>query len=322
MGVLVQLKTVTIEDIAQSSKNATFFSPTAGALTKLTGEVVLPPSELQYYKINAQYQRFFPLTQSFTLMVNGELGYGDGDEATIVSYGLSSSAKYITTYFRLAFNVPDPSLYAGLTINLLRDDGAVVYLNGQEVRRDNLPSGAITYTTLATTALGAPEEATFYPNNVPASYPVAGNNVLAVELHQANGTSSDISFDLELSASTGPTVIRGPYLQSGTPTSVIVRWRTDAATAAMIITTASLMSMFMCLPPRGCFPLFSVRGQPSGDGRLVGAALAPVVEPGHADRVSRLAALDLEGAQRRPTLHLLRHNRGLRMVGPSRIDQP
>ncbi|MBL8246143.1 MAG: outer membrane protein assembly factor BamA [Rhodanobacteraceae bacterium] len=61
-----------------------FFSPTDGSLTKFVGEVVLPPSELQYYKISAQYQRYFPLTQSFTLMINGELGYGD-------SYGSSKT---------------------------------------------------------------------------------------------------------------------------------------------------------------------------------------------------------------------------------------
>ncbi|MCB1599676.1 MAG: outer membrane protein assembly factor BamA [Lysobacterales bacterium] len=54
-----------------------FFSPTAGALTKLTAELVLPPSELRYYKISAQYQKYFPLTQNFTLMLNGEVGYGD-----------------------------------------------------------------------------------------------------------------------------------------------------------------------------------------------------------------------------------------------------
>jgi outer membrane protein insertion porin family len=54
-----------------------FFSPTAGALTKFVGELVLPPSEMQYYKITAQYQKYFPLTQAFTLMVNAELGYGD-----------------------------------------------------------------------------------------------------------------------------------------------------------------------------------------------------------------------------------------------------
>src|SRR6266487_2812886 len=35
-----------------------------------------------------------------------ELGYGDGDEATVVSYGPNSANKYITTYFRRAFIVP------------------------------------------------------------------------------------------------------------------------------------------------------------------------------------------------------------------------
>jgi hypothetical protein len=37
---------------------------------------------------------------------NAELGYGDGDEATVVSFGPNSGAKYITTYFRKTFNVP------------------------------------------------------------------------------------------------------------------------------------------------------------------------------------------------------------------------
>jgi outer membrane protein insertion porin family len=54
-----------------------FFSPTAGTLTKFVGELSLPPSEMQYYKITAQYQKYFPLTNAFTLMVNAELGYGD-----------------------------------------------------------------------------------------------------------------------------------------------------------------------------------------------------------------------------------------------------
>lgn len=172
-----------------------------------------------------------------------QLGYGDGDEATTVSYGPSSSAKFTTTYFRLVFNVANPASYSGLTVNLLRDDGAVVYLNGQEVCRNNLPTGTISYTTLATTALGAPEEATFYANNVAATNLVAGNNILAVEVHQANGTSTDLSFDLELSASTGPTLTRGPYLQQGTPTSVIVRWRTDSATDSRVRFGTGLASL-------------------------------------------------------------------------------
>src|SRR4051794_37221059 len=70
-----------------------------------------------------------------------QLGYGDGDEATVISFGPNATSRYITTYFRLIVNVP-----AGLsdsTLRLLRDDGAVVYVNGVEVRRDNMPTGLI-----------------------------------------------------------------------------------------------------------------------------------------------------------------------------------
>ena len=59
-----------------------------------------------------------------------ELGYGDGGEATVVNCGPSrpacNSNNYVTTYFRYTFNVPDRSLYSGLNLRLLRDDGAVV----------------------------------------------------------------------------------------------------------------------------------------------------------------------------------------------------
>jgi hypothetical protein len=63
---------------------------------------------------------------------------------------------------------------------------------------------------------------------------VAGTNVLAVEIHQANVTSSDVSFDLELSGSTSASVTRGPYLQMGTSTSAVVRWRTDLANGSRV----------------------------------------------------------------------------------------
>src|SRR5215210_8710358 len=59
-----------------------------------------------------------------------QLGYGDGDEATLVASG-PSAAKYITTYFRHQFPVASPVTDA--TLRLLRDDGAVVYVNGVEV---------------------------------------------------------------------------------------------------------------------------------------------------------------------------------------------
>src|SRR5262245_21257800 len=156
-----------------------------------------------------------------------QLCYGDGDEATVVSYGPSSTNKYVTTYFRRSFNVANPAIYTSLTLSLLRDDRAVAYLNGKEVFRSNMPSGTISYTTFAPAVIGGVDESTFYPASVAATNLVAGVNVLAVEIHQANLTSTDISFDLQLTASTTPTVTRGPYLQMGTPTSAVVRWRTD-----------------------------------------------------------------------------------------------
>lgn len=163
-----------------------------------------------------------------------QLGYGDGDEATVISYGPNSGAKYITTYFRRSFNVADASAYLNATVRLLRDDGAVVYVNGTEVFRSNMPGGSIGYQTLASAAI---DDTTFYSASFSPGLLVNGANVVAVEVHQANGTSSDLSLDLELTASTTvatPVVVRGPYLQSGTPNSVVVRWRTDLATDSRV----------------------------------------------------------------------------------------
>ncbi|HEX8524410.1 MAG TPA: NPCBM/NEW2 domain-containing protein [Tepidisphaeraceae bacterium] len=126
-----------------------------------------------------------------------QLGYGDGDEATVVSYGSNSNLKYVTTYFRKSFAITDPTKVTALALRLMRDDGAVVYLNGTEVYRNNMPTGTIGYMTFASTAV---EESTYYSANISPSLLVAGANVITVEIHQSDRTSSDISFDLELKA--------------------------------------------------------------------------------------------------------------------------
>ena len=127
-----------------------------------------------------------------------QLGYGDGDEATTVSYGPNPNARYITTYFRHAFEVPDPTVFRSLSLEILRDDGAVAYLNGVEVHRTNMPAGTIAYTTPAATAIGDPVENAYWGGDLSPSLLVAGTNQLAVEVHQANGTSSDLGFALNL----------------------------------------------------------------------------------------------------------------------------
>jgi len=128
-----------------------------------------------------------------------QLGYGDGDEVTTVSYGGNSSNKYITTYFRHSFQVAEEDKSAtGFMIDLLRDDGAIVYLNGHEIIRTNMDNGSINYQTTASSSMGAPLESEFTSFNIDADYLLTGNNVLAVEIHQASPSSSDLGFDLEL----------------------------------------------------------------------------------------------------------------------------
>ena len=78
------------------------------------------------------------------------MGYGDGDEVTVVGYGPDENDKYITTYFRHMFTVNNAEDIQTLTFSLKRDDGAVVYLNGNEVIRSNMPSIAIFHDTYVT----------------------------------------------------------------------------------------------------------------------------------------------------------------------------
>lgn len=134
----------------------------------------------------------------------GQLGYGDGDEATTIGFGPNAGAKYITTYFRKTFTVDDPAPFSSLRLRVLRDDGAIVYLNGQEVARSNMPSGNVGYTT---PAAGVAEDGTYYEFALDPARLVSGSNVFAVEIHQVSGNSSDKSFDLELIAPAPPVAI-------------------------------------------------------------------------------------------------------------------
>ncbi len=102
--------------------------------------------------------------------------------------------KITTYYFRTAFGVTAQQLSAAQAIylNLRRDDGAVVYLNGKEVLRQNLPDGQITALTFGNLAAGGNEEALYFRYPLNKADLVAGTNTLAVEIHQASLTSSDI----------------------------------------------------------------------------------------------------------------------------------
>ena len=148
-----------------------------------------------------------------------ELGYGDGDEATTVPFGGVSTNKWITSYYRRAFHVSDPYSVTNLALELKRDDGAVIYLNGVEVARDGMASGAVNYSTYATNAVNAPEESAFFPFTASPALLQSGTNIFAVEIHQSTNTSSDISFDLSVTGLASTNRPRGVWLTSPAPAS-------------------------------------------------------------------------------------------------------
>ena len=127
---------------------------------------------------------------------NGQLGYGDGDEATVLGYGPDARNKTITSYFRRSFTLG--TVPSSLRLQLVADDGAVVYLNGVEVLRDNMPGGTITAATLAAANRGGANESNPRTFTVPASALRVGQNVVAVEVHQDAANTSDLSFDLAM----------------------------------------------------------------------------------------------------------------------------
>ena len=156
-----------------------------------------------------------------------EFGYGDGGECTTNSFGPNSSSKYITTYFRKAFTAPDPQTFTSLSLRLLRDDGGVVYVNGAEVLRSPSlpqPPTPIVFGTLATnqSIANAPADNTVDLATLGIGILVPGTNVVAVEIHQHRGDSSDISFNLELLGNLAATAPRLGALRFGS--DLVLYW--------------------------------------------------------------------------------------------------
>lgn len=154
-----------------------------------------------------------------------QLGYGDGDEATVTQ-------NSITQYFRKEFIITDASVYEDFDLDILYDDGAVIYLNGNILKKVNMPNGNIGYNTLAINTINnnALESSNFTAGLLDSI------NVIAVEMHQQKLTSSDISFDLKLQLNiAGYTkIVRGPYLQKASANAITVKWRTAKPTESIV----------------------------------------------------------------------------------------
>jgi lysophospholipase L1-like esterase len=127
-----------------------------------------------------------------------KFGYGRGDITTVLDYGADPANKHPTYYFRCPFVHTHTVSLLDLEARLIRDDGAIVYLNGTEIFRSNMPEEPAEYFTLAFTSVDGDDENCWWTNSVPLALLQPGTNVLAVEVHQAGPESSDLGFQLEL----------------------------------------------------------------------------------------------------------------------------
>ncbi|HXG47621.1 MAG TPA: Ig-like domain-containing protein [Methylomirabilota bacterium] len=106
-----------------------------------------------------------------------------------------------TYHFRKAFNLGTNAGTGVLRINALVDDGAVIYINGTEVRRIRMPAGPITLTTVASPGVAVPN--CDRVADIRFTGFVNGTNVIAVEVHQENNGSGDpdgldVAFGVEM----------------------------------------------------------------------------------------------------------------------------
>lgn len=175
-----------------------------------------------------------------------KLGYGNGDERTLVNYGGNQTRKYTTTYFRTSFNIPATAKFSFFKIKAYVDDGMVVYINGKEVCRTSMGGGLIKHNTLASRE--TPDNGNIImPFNIPAGYFITGVNHIAVEVHQGSLESDDLTFDLELAGITKDTateITRGPLLQMVSGEGITITWKTNEPTPSVILygTSENLLS--------------------------------------------------------------------------------
>jgi len=167
-------------------------------------------------------------------------GYSDaawGSGNAILAWGgltVGTTATTLTTrvetiYFRQSFNYTKTGTETKLVLNYVFDDGAVVYLNGTEIARINMPTGTPTYSTWTS---GVGNESTYTLLELPPAALTAlvnGTNLLALEVHNVSNTSSDLGMDCSLTVSSASQTAACKHIRfgsSGNPLNgLTISWR-------------------------------------------------------------------------------------------------
>ncbi len=153
---------------------------------------------------------------------------------------LTNATEFASALFRKSFQVDDTNAIQSLVLRVDYNAGFIAYLNGQEVARRGLPEEQIDYDTYAPTSRvrGSAENIDLTDSK---HFLVAGENLLAVELHSASNTPFNKTLVAELLAN----FQRGPFVQSVTTTSAQIVWQTSMSSTGIVVvgTTSNALGL-------------------------------------------------------------------------------
>lgn len=120
----------------------------------------------------------------------GHMGFGNGDEQTLLTSGL------ISYYFRKKVSVDDADQLQDIYMHVVHDEGAIIYINGVEAARSEMmPLGTISHTTAARQTINDDLENSFFTYKIDKSYFVTGENTIAISVRNRSASEEDVSFD-------------------------------------------------------------------------------------------------------------------------------
>lgn len=134
------------------------------------------------------------------------IGYGDRKVITNINFGGDSENKHITKYFKKNISIKNNEFIA-YEFKIQHDDGFILYVNGKELYRGNMPNGTITSNTLAIATIQGREESEFKTKIFESDILKNGKNSISVSIHQNRKSSSDCIFSLDLIGHTNPEIL-------------------------------------------------------------------------------------------------------------------
>ena len=149
------------------------------------------PLSLHYFiRKNSEWKMTNTAEGSWT-----ETTYSD-DSWSTETLGSVTGTYSGTQYFRKQLTTTLEDL-AAYELRMNYRYGVIVYISGKEVFRDNMPSGAVTADTFASSQY----ESVNYRGFIRPSFDIAQPRVLAIELHFVQGASADtVDFDAFMAA--------------------------------------------------------------------------------------------------------------------------